>query len=847
MGQCVFRLLLVLPLLVLVQGVRQPLPVLWMMPLSSDSGSAYVSGSGSENRTVGLLSAVRLALEDLKNQPGPVGDYEVQIQLLDSQCDPAKALNVLLDAMWVDPKFLLLIGGLCPTVTAFLARSLPGLGLVQVSFAASSPALSYRKWYGNVFSTLPSDRVLNQATVKLLQRYRWTRVGVVMQEGVRLSEMKKDLEKQLLKVDIQVVSTEVLSEDVCSSLRRLKDEDIWIIIALFDDDSASEVFCCAYSLNLFGPRFQWIVAGGGTAGGRLRWRHSACSTKSLLMAVDGSFRLQIREFSSSNAPGVSGRTPQDYQDSYHRQLVQDRSEDSPLHPFAYDAVWLAVRALVQTTEAVKRREKFGALRNITVSREETEKMLLDAVRRTKFEGVTGPVFFRNGERMTTVELIQFQASADVLVGEFNMTSQQLRLRSQLLKFKGPGPARDQTMVLVQHAHTGILIFIIMSSFSAAIIIIILIALVVVLTNCKHWTIVSADASQDKFLLLGLLLSSSSVLVSGLDQTLLMNQRLDVLCSAAVASLSVGHSLSLIILISKSWTLYRLHISHQKSSRPPLCSLLLLLLFLETLVLTCWFLLDPLRWTQIHHPDQVNPPDYDIIIRSFSERCSSVAMETWLTTIFGYKTPLMLFGCFLAWSVRMVNGGKCLVFTVALVTVSSVSGVLGWLLISHDPPLQFCVSSIIILSCDVITLALMFGPKMMLMWSSSSDQPHQSVMKLQGDDDDDDDDEDDDGDQLTKLNQQLKSRVALLDIEIETITMEMYEDPISHVTHEAQICADGRRNDDDINSPEHVQRRLSLQLPILHHSYLPTIGGASSSSSSLFHSQDSFAHHHFLYV
>ncbi|MED6232415.1 Gamma-aminobutyric acid type B receptor subunit 2, partial [Ataeniobius toweri] len=37
--------------------------------------------------------------------------------------------------------------------------------------------------------------------------------------------------------------------------------------------------------------------------------------------------------------------------------------------------------------------------------------------------------------------------------------------------------------------------------------------------------------------------------------------------------------------------------------------------------------------------------------------------------------------------------------------------------------------------------------------------------------------------------------------------------------------------EDINSPEHIQRRLSLQLPILHHAYLPSIGGVDASCTS----------------
>lgn len=60
---------------------------------------------------------------------------------------------------------------------------------VQVSFVPPPPSLSNRKRYGNLFSTAPSDRALNLAAVKLLQHFRWQRVGIVTQDGARLSEV----------------------------------------------------------------------------------------------------------------------------------------------------------------------------------------------------------------------------------------------------------------------------------------------------------------------------------------------------------------------------------------------------------------------------------------------------------------------------------------------------------------------------------------------------------------------------------------------------------------------------------------------------------------------------------
>ncbi|AWP15847.1 putative gamma-aminobutyric acid type B receptor subunit 2-like, partial [Scophthalmus maximus] len=216
--------------------VRHPLPVLWMMPVGS--------GSGRENLTAGVTAAVTLALKDLTTRAAPLGNYEIQLQLLDSQCDPAQSLKALFDAMWAGPKYLMVFGGVCPSVTSLIARSLPALNLVQVSFDAPPPGPANRKWYGNLFSTMPSDRAVNQAAVKLLQRHKWTRVGIVTQETPRLLQMKKDLMRQLLKADVQTVSTESLSDDVCSSVKTLKDRDVRIIIGQFEEDSASEVFCC---------------------------------------------------------------------------------------------------------------------------------------------------------------------------------------------------------------------------------------------------------------------------------------------------------------------------------------------------------------------------------------------------------------------------------------------------------------------------------------------------------------------------------------------------------------------------------------------------------------------------
>lgn len=128
----------------------------------------------------------------------------------------------------------------------------------------------------------------------------------------------------------------------------------------------------AYRLNMFGARYQWILVGGALGGWPPSSHGSGCSSDSLLTAADGSIRLRIR-------------TPnQDSQDAAVRQLIQDQSELSRRRAFAYDAVWVAAKAVSQVMETVKRREKISS----SLSQEEVHRALLEALEHTHFEGLT---------------------------------------------------------------------------------------------------------------------------------------------------------------------------------------------------------------------------------------------------------------------------------------------------------------------------------------------------------------------------------------------------------------------------------------------------------------------------
>jgi gamma-aminobutyric acid type B receptor len=61
---------------------------------------------------------------------------------------------------------------------------------------------------------------------------------------------------------------------------------------------------------------------------------------------------------------------------------------SKFHGFAYDGVWVMVKALTRVIESVRHRERYDIHRNFTVSSKEIGQMVLDSMKEICFEGVT---------------------------------------------------------------------------------------------------------------------------------------------------------------------------------------------------------------------------------------------------------------------------------------------------------------------------------------------------------------------------------------------------------------------------------------------------------------------------
>ena len=65
-----------------------------------------------------------------------------------------------------------------------------------------------------------------------------------------------------MKNKFEVVESQSFNDEITNQLEILRDKDVRIILANFNETWARRVFCNAYHHGLYGRKFQWVIVGG---------------------------------------------------------------------------------------------------------------------------------------------------------------------------------------------------------------------------------------------------------------------------------------------------------------------------------------------------------------------------------------------------------------------------------------------------------------------------------------------------------------------------------------------------------------------------------------------------------
>uniref|UniRef100_A0A3Q3XD62 G-protein coupled receptors family 3 profile domain-containing protein n=1 Tax=Mola mola TaxID=94237 RepID=A0A3Q3XD62_MOLML len=207
--------------------------------------------------------------------------------------------------------------------------------------------------------------------------------------------------------------------------------------------------------------------------------------------------------------------------------------------------------------------------------------------------------------------------------------------------------------------------------------------------------------------------------------------------ARMWALCVGSTLVFGPILGKTWRLYRVFTQRVPDKRViirdiQLMGLVALLILVDMLVLTAWYLADPVRCSRSVGALVKVMESHVLYSLSQLDTCSSLYSYLWVTIIAVQKGCLLLYGTYLAGltsnvSHPPVNQSPTILTVVTLVTISSAVAVPVSVFLHNWPNLVYSTVAGAIFICTLATNCMLFVPQLTQWRHFEEDQNNPSQM------------------------------------------------------------------------------------------------------------------------
>ncbi|XP_038105232.1 gamma-aminobutyric acid type B receptor subunit 2 isoform X1 [Culex quinquefasciatus] len=669
-------------------------------------------GEGVENSETGrgVMPSVKLALDHVNEHSTILRNYRLHMWWNDTECNAAVGVKSFFDMMHSGPHKLMLFGAACTHVTDPIAKASKHWHLTQLSYADTHPMFT-KDSFPNFFRVVPSENAFNAPRLALLKEFNWTRIGTIYQNEPRYALPHNHMVADLDAMGTEVVETQSFSNDVEEPLRKLREKDVRIILANFNEYWGRKVFCEAFRSEMFGRSYQWLIM--GTYGNEW-WAENDtdCSPEEVRAALESTIMVDLLPLATSKEITISGITADEYLAEYNSRRG---NEYSRFHGYTYDGIWAVASAI----QYVSQRKELS-LTHFEYRNSRWEDIFLEALKNTSFEGVTGPVRFYNNERKASFLLKQFQNNEEVKIGEYSSLTNRLDLTlGKPLKWVGRSPPKDRTLRIIEHSQVNITIYVVLASLSCVGIVMASVFLAVNIKFRNQRYIKMSSPHLNNLIIIGCILTYMSVIFLGLDSGLSSVAAFPYICTARAWLLMAGFSLAFGAMFSKTWRVHSIFTDLKLNKKVikdyQLFIVVGVLLSLDLAIMTTWQIADPFYRETKHIEPSEHPTLEDVIIVQENEYCQSNQMSIFIGIIYAYKGLLLIFGAFLAWETRHVsipalNDSKHVGMSVYNCVIMCVMGAAIALVLSDRKDAVFILISLFIIFCTTATLCLVFVPK-----------------------------------------------------------------------------------------------------------------------------------------
>nr|QVK45717.1 G protein-coupled receptor [Proales similis] len=685
-----------------------------------------------------VWSAVNFASQQLSRLYKDQYDCDISLTQAETHCDVSYGTRSFFELAKDTRRTLMVFGGSCDTTIKPIAESVKFFNLTLLSYTETDPQFADTKKYHGFYRLVPSEAQHNDLRVFLVRQFNWTRIGTVYLSQAKYTLAHNLLLRKLDKIVNVTVTRSILSDRSHSQydtiLNDFSNQDVKIVIALLDLKSTIELFCHVFHHGMYGKSYQWIIAGHYESDMLDSSRLPAnCSRQQLLKALNGTLRTRVVEYSheledAENVYSVKRGSEQDASfkrivRAYMNRFVYGRDEpvksdgNEYFHGYAFDILLTSFKAIGSLIE----RDQFSCKRPQFERNIDWFSKLNDALNSISFEGVTGRVSFKNGERVGEIMLEQL-LSADgstinsVVVYVHEQSSNKFHAK-QNIAWHGKKPPNDHTIKIEILYQVPTQIFAVMSILATGGILLALLFLIFNIKFRAHKFIKMSSPYLNNLIIVGCLLSYTSIYFIADLNSFLPDRLLPYLCVVRIWLLTIGFTLAFGAMFSKT---YRVHAILTNSTLTKkvikdykLFGIVVFLLVIDLLILLTWQIFDPLQLARKQYERQILDEKLIVVDNLV---CESNYFNIWIGTLFSYKSLLILFGCFFAYETRHVsipalNDSKYIGISVYNVLVMCSSGA-AISFIVHDKSAAYLLTTIFIFSCTSITLCLVFFPKVL---------------------------------------------------------------------------------------------------------------------------------------
>ncbi|EDV27221.1 uncharacterized protein TRIADDRAFT_54955 [Trichoplax adhaerens] len=466
------------------------------------------------------LDAGRLAILDINNRSDILPEYKLSMDVWDTEYKTWVTTKSFFDAVTTGPIKIATFGPLTSICAKPVASIAKYWNLITIASGVSSAALINRATYPHFFTTETTDITLNQIRVALLKRYNWTRVATIHYIEETDETSAKNFIADAIAQNITLVTSEAFVTDPVAQVKSIKEKGARIILLFASTENSIRVICQAYHQGLYGPHYIWFI----TYGHNTDWWKSNlgqgnvnCSIAEIEQVLTNYFTFNNIKL-GLNPNTISGMNSSQYMEHYYSYVQRPPSLYKYFQINGYDAMWALALALNKTENILK--ESGSTLSDFHYKNSFIRSILFNEMSNTNFIGISGPVRFTDGARITDVGIYQCQIknnqSKIVQVGTHFGLTEKMNIKEDEIYWISGGVPADQ--VKTEDSIIGIsrATFLAMTVLAVLAIICASIFLVINITHRKLRHIKMSSPTINNLFLFGCIICYIAAITFGID-------------------------------------------------------------------------------------------------------------------------------------------------------------------------------------------------------------------------------------------------------------------------------------------------------------------------------------------